>query len=92
MSIPQAKILSLCASVPAQIIPNSDFYSLYGGEKSALRVFKTVGIKERRIAPPGMTALDLSIQAARATFEESTINPEDIDAIVFTTQTRMALS
>ncbi|MDL2291244.1 ketoacyl-ACP synthase III, partial [Desulfovibrio sp. OttesenSCG-928-F20] len=40
----------------------------------------------RRIAPDGVTASDLCIQAAERLFGERTIDPETIDAVIFVTQ------
>ncbi|MCS6934260.1 MAG: ketoacyl-ACP synthase III [Chitinophagales bacterium] len=48
---------------------------------------KTVGIRYRRVAPPGVTAGDLCYQAALRLLNELAWNPEDIAVLVMITQT-----
>ncbi|MEI2690623.1 MAG: beta-ketoacyl-ACP synthase III [Anaerolineae bacterium] len=45
------------------------------------------GIRERRIAAPGETAVDMALQASRAALERAKIQPEDLNLIVFATST-----
>lgn len=51
------------------------------------RVAKTVGLRKRRVAAPGVTALDLCEDAARRLLDEMGIDASSIDAVVFVTQT-----
>lgn len=59
-----------------------------GLERSALeRIALTVGLRERRIAAAGVTALDLCADAAVRLFEEMGIDATSVDAVIFVTQT-----
>lgn len=51
------------------------------------RVAKTVGLRERRVAAPGVTALDLCEDAARRLFDEMGLDASSVDAVIFVTQT-----
>ena len=56
-------------------------------EAQLRRVAKTIGLRERRVAAPGVTALDLCEDAARRLFGELALDASSIDAIIFVTQT-----
>ncbi len=51
------------------------------------RASKTVGLKERKVAAPGVTALDLCEDAARRLLAEMALDASSIDAVIFVTQT-----
>jgi 3-oxoacyl-[acyl-carrier-protein] synthase-3 len=51
------------------------------------RVAKTIGLKERKVASPGVTALDLCEDATRRLLAAMDIDVSTIDAIIFVTQT-----
>ena len=51
------------------------------------RVSKTIGLKERKVATPGVTALDLCEDASRRLLVAMDIDVSTIDAIIFVTQT-----
>lgn len=56
-------------------------------EAQLQRVAKTIGLRERRIAAPGVTALDLCEDAARRLLGELALDASSIDAVIFVTQT-----
>jgi 3-oxoacyl-[acyl-carrier-protein] synthase-3 len=59
-----------------------------GIERTTLeRTAKTVGLRERRVAAPGVTALDLSADAAERLLSEMGLDASSIDAVIFVTQT-----
>lgn len=59
-----------------------------GLDRAALeRTAKTVGLRERRIAAPGVTALDLCSDAAARLLAELSLDASSIDAVIFVTQT-----
>lgn len=59
-----------------------------GLERTALeRVASTLGLRERRVAAPGVTALDLCADAAARLLDEMGIDASSIDAVIFVTQT-----
>lgn len=51
------------------------------------RVAKTIGLKERKVASPGVTALDLCEDASRRLLTAMDIDVSTIDAVIFVTQT-----
>jgi len=51
------------------------------------RVAKTIGLKERKVATPGVTALDLCEDASRRLLAAMDMDVSTIDAIIFVTQT-----
>jgi 3-oxoacyl-[acyl-carrier-protein] synthase-3 len=59
-----------------------------GIERAALeRVAQTIGFRERRVAAPGVTALDLCADAAARLLAEMGLDATSIDAVIFVTQT-----
>ena len=59
-----------------------------GHDRASLeRVAQAVGLRERRVAAPGVTALDLCEDAARRMLEAAGADPSSVDAVVFVTQT-----
>jgi len=59
-----------------------------GLDRAALeRTAKTVGLRERRVAAPGVTALDLCADAAARLLAEMGLDASSIDAVIFVTQT-----
>ncbi len=51
------------------------------------RISKTVGLKERKVATPGVMALDLCEDAAQRLLAEMGLDVSSIDAVIFVTQT-----
>lgn len=79
-------IEALSAAVPSNTIHNLEYTDHFPAEDVKDIVEKT-GIKERRFAPDGMTASDLCFAAAQKLFEENGVKPEDVDALIFISQT-----
>ena len=51
------------------------------------RTSQTIGLRERRVAAPGVTALDLCADAAERLLSEMGLDATSIDAVIFVTQT-----
>ena len=51
------------------------------------RLAKAVGLRERRVAAPGVTALDLCADAAARLLDEAAVDATSLDAVIFVTQT-----
>lgn len=51
------------------------------------RTAKTIGLRERRVAAQGITALDLCADAARRLIDEMGLDASSLDAVIFVTQT-----
>jgi 3-oxoacyl-[acyl-carrier-protein] synthase-3 len=82
------RIDGICACVPPNTIDNAVFGTDLFGEEIE-NTIKATGIRTRRVCPPGsgITALDLSVAAARALLENHPISPSDIGGVLFVTQT-----
>lgn len=79
-------IRALAAAVPANTIINEEYTEHFPAEDVKEIVEKT-GIKERRFVPEGMTSSDLCFHAATKLMEDNEINPEEVDALIFISQT-----
>jgi 3-oxoacyl-[acyl-carrier-protein] synthase III len=79
-------IRALAAAVPANTIINEEYTEHFPAEDVKEIVEKT-GIKERRFVPEGMTSSDLCFHAARKLMEDNETNPEEVDALIFISQT-----
>lgn len=80
------EIKAISACVPKNKIGNDFFGDLLSPKE--IRVFeKTVGILERRWANNNVTASDLGFEAAVNLFEKYKINKEEIDCLIFLSQT-----
>jgi len=82
--IPGIEIRSIAASVPRQTARNADL-PLPEAEKHQL--IRSTGIETRRIAPAEMCASDLCIAAAEKIIADLSWKKEEIDTLVFVTQT-----
>ncbi len=80
LEVAGARIAGLAASVPADAVPNDP------------KVAAATGIPARRVAPDGVSALDLCLAAARRVLADTGAQPGDFGAILavsFTQETRM---
>ena len=50
-------------------------------------IFERTGIRERRIAPPEMSAADMGAAAARRALKRAGLTPEDVDILIVSTAT-----
>lgn len=78
----------ICACVPSFTVDNAVFgAALFGGEIEG--TIKATGVRTRRVCPvdSGITALDLSVAAARRLLESVSIPASEIGGVVFVTQT-----
>jgi len=82
------KLLCISSVVPKDEICLDDEVTYYDNDKHKVqRIKKMVGLNTRRIAPEGITASDLCIQAAQNIFNTMECDPASIDALIFITQT-----
>lgn len=84
-SIPNIRMAGVSSAVPSIVSDNLELSLLSREERDAF--VKSVGIRRRRIAPPSVCASDLCIAAAEQLFAETGVRAEEIDALVFVTQT-----
>lgn len=75
----------LVSVVPDNIVSNDNLPHLSQDEIAHL--INTTGIKNRRIAPPHITASDLGVCAAKELMQRLHWHPEEVDLLVLVTQT-----
>ncbi len=86
LSFTNIGITGLAAAVPKNTIDNYN-YTLYFDKEDVKEIVDKVGIKERRFAPEGMCASDLCFAAAEQLIQDMAINKEEIDLLIFVSQT-----
>ncbi|MFT3682747.1 MAG: ketoacyl-ACP synthase III [Ferruginibacter sp.] len=79
-------IAGMAACVPANVIKNHE-YTQFFSEADAKEITDKTGILERRFALPGVTSSDLCYHAAEKLISDLAISKEDIDLLVFVSQT-----
>jgi 3-oxoacyl-[acyl-carrier-protein] synthase-3 len=84
-SIPNVEIKGISCCVPAKREDNSDILTLSTEEKEKL--IASTGIKSRRISTRDICSSDLCLQAAEKLIKDLQWDKEDIDFLVFVTQT-----
>lgn len=72
--------------LPEAVLDN-DVLALEFPEFPAAKILEKTGIKERHIAAPNEYASDMAIKAAQRLFESRVVSPEQIDFLLFCTQT-----
>lgn len=80
------KIVGISTSVPSKVVSNNDYDILSISERELF--IKTTGVKNRRVASVGTTTSDMGVHAANSLFEKTAWNREEIDLLVFVTQSR----
>lgn len=79
-------ISAMAGAVPSNTINNLEYTEFFDKEVVKEIVEKT-GIKERRFAPPHLTASDLCFHAAKKLFDDNSIDTAEIDVLIFVSQT-----
>ncbi len=71
--------------LPEKVLLNSELAALYEGWSES-KIFNKTGIASRHVAREDETALDMAEQAAKRLFTEQEIDSQDMDFILFCTQ------
>lgn len=79
-------ITAMAAAVPAHVIKNREYTEVWSPEEAAAIVDKT-GIEERRFADEETCSSDLCFAAAEKLIGDNNVNKEDIELLVFISQT-----
>lgn len=79
-------ISAIAACVPPKVMKNKDLAGFLNAEELQ-KVIEFVGIEEKRYAEPEVCASDLCYKAALKLFEDNQVNPKEIDALIFLSQT-----
>lgn len=78
-------IKAMAACVPKNTEHNKDYDLLTEAERDLL--IKTTGIESRRVAPESLCTSDMCLESANAIIEKLKINRNEIDVLVFVSQT-----
>jgi 3-oxoacyl-[acyl-carrier-protein] synthase-3 len=79
-------ISALSAAIPAKIIDNLSYSDYFSPEEAKLVVEK-IGVYNRRFAESGVCSSDLCFAAAEKLITDNYINKDEIDLLVFISQT-----
>lgn len=79
-------ITGMAAAVPARIITNYDF-DLYFNKQDIKEIVDKIGVRERRFADENTCSSDLCFAAAEKLLSEMNIKRDEIDLLVFISQT-----
>jgi len=82
---PRSRILGTGHFLPPVVRTNLDLERMVETSDSWIR--ERTGIRERRIAPPGMVTSDMATEAGRRALEAAGLRPTDVDMIVVGTIT-----
>lgn len=85
-SINNVKVSGIAAAVPKNIISNWNYDLLSDNEKKLL--IKTTGVENRRVADEGVATSDLCYEAAEKLVEELGWKKDDIQVVIFLSQSR----
>ena len=78
-------ITGVGACLPERVVTNDDLSRIV--DTSDEWIADRTGIRERRIAEPGLGASDLAVPAARTALERAGVTPESVDLVVVATIT-----
>ncbi|MED5550884.1 MAG: beta-ketoacyl-ACP synthase III [Pseudomonadota bacterium] len=80
-----ARIAGIGSYLPDRILSNDDLSAMVDTSDSWIR--ERTGIRQRHIAPEGVTTADLAEQACRRALDDAGLTAEDVDLIVVATTT-----
>jgi 3-oxoacyl-[acyl-carrier-protein] synthase III len=83
--MPSARIAGTGRFLPERVMTNAELETLVDTNDEWIRT--RTGIRERRVADPGMGAADMGAEAARRAMATAGIGPEDVDLILVSTAT-----
>ena len=83
LEIKNVSIVGMSACVPSDILKTEDIYKWDGCNT----FIETTGIRQKHCAPSNVTASDLCVKAAERLIEELNWNKNDINAVIFVSQT-----
>ncbi|MDB5582198.1 MAG: 3-oxoacyl-(Acyl-carrier-protein) synthase [Bradyrhizobium sp.] len=82
----RVSIEAIASALPEKIVTNADLEREYPSWELS-RLLSRTGVEERRIAAPDETALDLGYRACQALDARGALKPDEIDALIFCTET-----
>lgn len=85
LEVQNVVIRGICAGVPHRVVDNLKNFNNYSQEYDAEDFVESTGVKERRI--DNLTASDLCVPAAERLIKDLNWDKQEIDAVVFVSQT-----
>ena len=79
-------ISHISSAIPANSLDLIQFSKTYG-DSEVRKIMNSTGISKVRVAPDGMTSSDLCASAFTNILENDNLDPREIDAVVFVSQT-----
>jgi 3-oxoacyl-[acyl-carrier-protein] synthase-3 len=73
--------------LPENILTNDELISSFSSSWTSEKILDKTGILERRISSKDETSSDLAYEAALCLFKKKNISPDDIDYLIFCSQT-----
>ncbi len=86
LKIEGVKVRSISSCLPPFVLDMHSLGAQYG-EIEVAKIIKTTGIHCVRVAEDGITSSDLCLSAAKKLINENSIDPDQIDGVVFVSQT-----
>lgn len=84
VTVNNISLKGIAAAVPSVKYSNLDYNHVTVEERELF--IKTTGIKERRVAPQGMSTSDMCYEPAKQLIEKLNWNKEDVDVVIMVTQ------
>ena len=84
-SSPRIGIIGLGMHVPSKVLTNHDLEKMVDTTDEWIQ--SRTGIRERRIAEPGVTTSELALQAAKEALDEAKLKPKELDLLIVATTT-----
>ncbi|WP_067814291.1 beta-ketoacyl-ACP synthase III [Actinomadura kijaniata] len=82
-TVPGSRVLAFGDYQPARVVTNDDLAEMVDTNDEWIR--SRVGIRERRIAAPEETIVDMAVQAGGKALATSGLTPDDIDLVIVAT-------
>lgn len=76
-------IVGIGSYLPPDILSNADLEKMV--DTSDEWIVSRTGIRERRIAKPGVASSDLALEAAKNALKDARLEPDELDLIIFST-------
>jgi 3-oxoacyl-[acyl-carrier-protein] synthase-3 len=86
LKISNTRIAGISACVPPRIFYNDQYDHISPEDRKVL--IKTIGVKEKRHVDKGVISSDLCFRAAQVLLDELQWNTDEVDLLVFVSQTR----
>mgnify|MGYP001160576563 CR=1 FL=1 len=86
VNLPNVEISAITACLPQKILKMDSLGTEYG-EKEVENIMKATGIEQVHVAESDQTSSDLCYKAALHLFEKEKLNPNEIDGLIFVSQT-----